>query len=104
VDTPTEAAAIIKANKDLGLSSGTLFAVPVPANQAAASDEINQAISRALKEMNEAKVKGKDATPFLLKRVAELTQGKSLASNIALVKNNATFGAKMAVELYKLQK
>ena len=63
---------------------------------------INDAIEKALKMADEAHVKGKDITPFLLKTIVELTGGDSLESNIKLVLNNARLGAKIASELCKL--
>jgi pseudouridine-5'-phosphate glycosidase len=104
VNTATEGAAIIKANSVLGLQSGMIFAVPVPKEESADIAEISQAIEQALAEMKREGVSGKNSTPFLLKRVAELTSGKSLAANIALVKSNARYGSSMAVELAKLNK
>ena len=58
--------------------------------------------SNALKEAEENGIKGKDVTPFLLGKVKELTEGKSLEANIELVYNNARVGAKIAVELNNL--
>ena len=63
---------------------------------------INNAIDKAISEANEAGIKGKETTPFLLAKVKELTGGDSLESNINLVYNNARLGAKIAVELAKI--
>jgi pseudouridine-5'-phosphate glycosidase len=60
---------------------------------------IDSAINQALAEMKEQGVAGKESTPFLLARVAELTGGDSLASNIQLVFNNARLAAKIAIAL-----
>ena len=65
-------------------------------------DVINNAIDTAIKEAEENGIKGKETTPFLLAKVAELTGGDSLASNIELVFNNAKVAAQTAVELAKL--
>lgn len=62
---------------------------------------INGIIDNALAEAVEKGIAGKNVTPFLLGKVKELTEGKSLDANIALVKNNARVGAKIAVELNK---
>ena len=62
---------------------------------------IDQAIEQAIKECNEKGIHGKETTPFLLARVAELTGGNSLASNIQLVFNNAKVAAQTAVEYCK---
>ena len=65
-------------------------------------DIIDNAIENALKEMDELGIKGKESTPFLLKRITELTGGDSLESNIELVLNNARVGANIAKEYSKL--
>lgn len=58
-------------------------------------------MSKALVECSEKGVKGKEITPFLLSRIKDITEGKSLETNIALVKNNAELAAKIAVSLSK---
>jgi len=102
IDTPLELAKALKTKWDLGLNGGVVVANPIPADQAMDDDEINDAIDRALAEMNEKGIKGKESTPFLLARVAELTGGDSLASNIQLVYNNAKVAAQAAVKLAEL--
>ncbi|KAI7851035.1 Indigoidine synthase A family protein [Circinella umbellata] len=101
VDNPSEAANIIFANHTLELNSGMVFAVPIPEDQAADTQSIQRFIDIAIAEARSNDISGKDETPFLLKRIAELTKGESLAANIALIKNNARVGAKIAVELSK---
>lgn len=100
--TPQEAAAIIKAKKDLNLSGGILVSNPVPEEFSLPHEFIDKIIDQAVREADEAGVKGKDVTPFLLKRVVELSGGKSLDTNIDLVLNNAVLGAQIALELSKL--
>ncbi|KAG7023836.1 psuG [Cucurbita argyrosperma subsp. argyrosperma] len=90
------------ANMNLGLGSGILISVPIPKEHSASGSLIENAIQSALQEAREKNIVGNAETPFLLKRVNELTQGASLASNIALVKNNALVGARIAVALAKL--
>ena len=63
---------------------------------------VNAAIEKALKMADEAGVKGKDITPFLLKTIVDLTGGDSLESNIRLVLNNAALGSEIAKELTRL--
>lgn len=63
-------------------------------------EKINEAIEKALVEAEEKEIHGKETTPFLLSKVLEVTDGKSLESNIALVKNNARLGAEVAKYLY----
>ncbi|KAI9276925.1 indigoidine synthase A family protein [Phascolomyces articulosus] len=101
IDNASEAADIIYSNHMLELDSGMVFAVPIPKEQAADTQAIQQAIVTAITEARSNGISGKDETPFLLKRISELTKGESLAANIALVKNNAKIGAKIAVELSK---
>ena len=103
-DTPEEAASIIKAKMDLGLSGGILISNPVPEEFALPHDYIDSIVEQAVREAEEQGIRGKDSTPFLLKRIVELTGGKSLEANIHLVVNNAKIGAKIAVELAKMRR
>lgn len=102
VNSPKEVAEIIKAKRDAHLDGGMLVANPIPEEYAMDSKIINSAIEKALKMADEAHVKGKDVTPFLLKTIVELTGGDSLESNIKLVLNNAKLGAAIASELSRL--
>ncbi|HOY69057.1 MAG TPA: pseudouridine-5'-phosphate glycosidase [Candidatus Ozemobacteraceae bacterium] len=95
-DEPRPLAAMIRKHWDLGLGSGVLVANPIPGDSEYAGDEINQAIEAALKEADAKGVQGAATTPFLLERVYQLTQGKSLTANIALVKNNALLASQLA--------
>ncbi|KAJ8770923.1 hypothetical protein K2173_022095 [Erythroxylum novogranatense] len=104
VDSPEDCARLIDANIQLKLGTGTLIAVPIPKEHAASGNVIEFAIQTALREAREKNVTGCAETPFLLARVNELTEGASLASNIALVKNNALVGAKIAAALTQLRK
>ncbi|KAG7669612.1 hypothetical protein Ndes2437B_g05795 [Nannochloris sp. 'desiccata'] len=99
-----EIAAAIHAADNLKLDSGMVIGVPIPEEYAAAGAEVENAIETALTEAGESKVKGNDVTPFLLKRIRELTEGRSLTANIHLVKSNAAVGARIAAELVKLKK
>ncbi|XP_061629820.1 uncharacterized protein zgc:136858 isoform X6 [Phyllopteryx taeniolatus] len=85
----------------LGLHSGVLIAVPIPQEYAAAGQQIERAIQTALAETNARGITGKDVTPNILQRVNELTQGKSLQANIALIHNNAKVGSQIAGVLSK---
>jgi len=98
VDSAEEGAALFEACRALGLG-GCLLGVPVPAAAEAEGARIERAIERALAEAEEQGVAGSRSTPFMLRRVKELTGGASLETNIALVKNNAAFGAAVAVAL-----
>ncbi|MCA1064103.1 pseudouridine-5'-phosphate glycosidase [Rossellomorea sp. AcN35-11] len=101
VDSPEETADILRAKWDLGLKGGVVIANPIPSENAMDENEMNRIINRALEEADDQGIAGKDATPFLLGKVKELTDGKSLTANIALVKNNARVGADIAVQYAK---
>ncbi|GAA5804549.1 pseudouridine-5'-phosphate glycosidase [Helicostylum pulchrum] len=104
VNNTLDAAKIILANHELELQSGMVFACPIPNESAADAKLIQNAIDTAISEARSSNVCGKDETPFLLKRISELTKGESLTANIALVKNNAKIGGQIAVQLAKLNK
>ncbi|GAV89177.1 Indigoidine_A domain-containing protein [Cephalotus follicularis] len=103
IDSPEECAQLIDASMKLKLGTGILIAIPIPREHAASGNVIETAIQNALREARDRNITGNAETPFLLKRVNELTGGASLASNIALMKNNALVGAKIAVALAKLR-
>ncbi len=102
VDSPEELAAVFQASKKMGLKGGMLVTNPIPEEYAMPLDVINAAIDQAIRECGEKGIHGKDTTPFLLARVAELTGGDSLASNIRLVYNNAQVAARTAAAFCKL--
>ena len=97
IDTPEELAKVFKAQNDLGMKGGMLVTNPIPEEYAMPLETINAAIDQAIAESVEKGIHGKETTPFLLARVAELTGGNSLASNIRLVFNNAKVAAQTAV-------
>lgn len=98
-DSPEEVAAMLRTKWDLGLRGGAVIANPIPEEDALDSEFINGIIQEALAEAEAKGIAGKNVTPFLLGKVKELTEGKSLDANIALVKHNARVGAKIAVAL-----
>ena len=102
MDTPQELAAAFKAQNDMALGGGMLVTNPIPEEYAMPLDTINSAIDQAIAECNAQGIHGKETTPFLLARVAELTGGDSLASNIQLVYNNAKLAAQTAAAYCKL--
>ena len=73
--------------------------VPIPSALAAEGKQIEDAVQQSIEESQKKGLAGAETTPFLLKRIQELTEGKSLAANIALIKNNAAVGAQIAVAL-----
>lgn len=97
LDTPAELAAAWRASRDMGLQGGMLVCNPIPEAYSMPKAVIDRAIDTAIAECNEKGIHGKATTPFLLARVAELTGGDSLASNIRLVFNNAKVAAQTAV-------
>ncbi len=96
LDSPEELAATFNAQQKMGLKGGMLVTNPIPEEYSMDPDVINGAIDKALSECVEQGIHGKDTTPFLLARVAEITGGNSLASNIKLVFNNAALAARTA--------
>ena len=103
VDSPAEIAAVMHARWDLGIAGGVSIANPVPQEQEIPADRIAGIIEQALSEMNAAGITGKETTPYLLGRIVELTDGESLRTNIALVRNNARLGAQVAIEYAALR-
>eukprot|EP00931_Biecheleriopsis_adriatica_P063617 TRINITY_DN38565_c0_g1_i1.p1 TRINITY_DN38565_c0_g1~~TRINITY_DN38565_c0_g1_i1.p1 ORF type:complete len:312 (+),score=71.46 TRINITY_DN38565_c0_g1_i1:26-961(+) len=104
VDGPDQAAGLLASQLQLGLTSGMVLAVPVPAALAAEAAQVEEATRTAVQESETQGVRGNEVTPFLLKRINELTGGESLRANIALVKHNAEVGAAVALELSKLRR
>ncbi|MFC3834000.1 MULTISPECIES: pseudouridine-5'-phosphate glycosidase [Deinococcus] len=97
VATPDEAARVLRAKWALGLSGGVLLANPVPEADEIPAAEMATHIDRALADMDARGLTGKDTTPYLLGRIVELTEGRSLVTNIALVRHNAAVAAQVAV-------
>lgn len=99
VDSAAEVAAAMRIKRELGLDGGMVIANPIPAEHALANSEIDKYIDEAIAEMNAQGVTGKDTTPFLLARIAERTEGRSLEANVQLVLNNARLAADIAAAL-----
>jgi pseudouridine-5'-phosphate glycosidase len=99
VDTAAEVAAALNVKRETGLSGGMVVANPIPVEHALDDDEIGVVIDEAIREMERLGITGKDTTPFLLARIAERTDGRSLAANIELVVNNAKLAAEIATAL-----
>ena len=97
-----DAARIVKAKRDLGLDGGVLITNPIPEEYSMDPSIINKAIEEALAEMDEKGIHGKECTPFLLAKIADITGGNSLDSNIRLVFNNAAVGSEIAKAYAKL--
>lgn len=101
VDSPEEVAAMVKTKWELGIRGGVLLTNPIPEKDAMDREIIDEAIEEALKESKKLGIHGKESTPFLLDKVLKVTEGKSLQANMALVKNNALVGAKVALAMAK---
>ena len=99
LDSPKEIADFAKAHWELGMKSAILVTNPVPKNNAIPKSEMDPIISKASAEAIEKGIHGQVLTPFLLGRISELTQGKSLRTNLALLLNNARLAAQIAGEM-----
>jgi pseudouridylate synthase len=99
MDDATTQARFIRTKWQLGMQGGVVISNPVPEENEIPADQINAIIDQALQDARTQGIEGKATTPFLLKRINELTAGKSLVTNIALVKNNARVGAQLAIAL-----
>ena len=99
-ETTDEIASIIKAKHDLGLEGGVVIANPIPEEDELNKDYIDGIVQDAVKEAEENGIGGKDSTPFLLGKIVEKTEGKSLEANIKLVYNNAKVGSQIAVDYF----
>ena len=101
-NTPNEVARLFIAHQELGLQSAILVANPVPESDEIPNNIIDKYINLALIECSEKKIVGKKVTPFLLTRIAELSNGESLKTNIVLALNNVNLGVQIAKQLLKI--
>lgn len=99
LDDAAAIAAFARAKHDLGIDSATLVCNPIPAADEIPAAEMAAYIARAVGEAAEAGIAGKAVTPWLLDRLYGITEGKSLAANVALVTNNARLASEIAVAL-----
>ncbi|MBB5755072.1 pseudouridine-5'-phosphate glycosidase [Prosthecomicrobium pneumaticum] len=99
IDDAAGIAAFAAARRRLGLAGGMLVANPVPAEAEIPAAEMEVFIAAAIAEAERRGVRAKAVTPFVLQHLFEITAGRSLATNIALVKNNARLAAEIAVAL-----
>lgn len=102
IDSAKDIARLIHTKFELGLNGGVLVANPIPKNMSMDKAIIDAAINEAISEMNTMGITGKETTPYLLSKIASITDGKSLESNIALVYNNCKLGAEISVEISKM--
>jgi pseudouridine-5'-phosphate glycosidase len=99
VDSAEEVAEIARARDALGLSAAVLVTVPVPLADELPAEQADEAIAEAVREADECGLRGAAVTPFLLARIAELTDGRSLRANRSLLINNARVAARIAISL-----
>ena len=101
--TPLEIAKIIKAKRDFKIDGGVLITNPISEKDSLDEKTINDIIDKSIIEMNNLGIKGKEETPYLLSKIAELSNGESLEANIKLILNNAKLGSLIAKEYAKIR-
>ncbi len=99
INTPQEIAHVLQTKFDLGLNGGMLITNPIPKAYSMKSEIIDKIIDEAILEMDKLDIKGKEQTPYLLGKIVELSKGKSLESNIALVYNNCKLASQIGFYL-----
>ena len=102
VETPVEAARFVHEHWHLGLRGGVLVTVPLPAKEALTDEEIDMAVRQAEEEARARGVRGPEVTPYVLAALARVTNGRSIRANLALLRQNARFAARLALELARL--
>ncbi|KAJ3580244.1 hypothetical protein NPX13_g319 [Xylaria arbuscula] len=102
VQDEEHAAAILLAQERLKIETGLLMANPVPVEHEIPGSELNAIIERAVREANEQGAHGNENTPFILRRIRELTNGRSVPANKALVRSNVERAAKLAAAVSRL--
>jgi|SRR5688572_28014966 len=100
VDSPEEVAQIFRAQQALGMESSLLVTVPVPEEFEVPATDLERALNAALREAESQHVAGRELTPFLLSRMAQISEGATLKANIALLENNAHVAAEIASALH----
>ncbi len=100
METPSEIAELLKAKWAMDLKGGAVIANPIPEEFSMDPEVISGVIETALKEMNAKGIKGKESTPFLLSKIAELSSGNSLHSNVELVFNNVKLASEISKSFY----
>ena len=99
MDSAAEIAAAHRMRATLGLPGGQLIANPIPERHEIDRETMGPIIARAQSDANDHGIAGKEVTPYLLQRIYELTEGRSLAANIGLVENNARLASEIALQL-----
>ena len=101
-DSPAEVMQLFRAQRELGIESALLVAVPVPVEAEVPQEILNKILDDSLREAENSNIGGRDLTPFLLARMAHWSEGATLRANIALLENNARVAAQIASELSQL--
>jgi pseudouridine-5'-phosphate glycosidase len=101
IDSAQEVALLAQFHWNMGMQSSILVALPPPADIAMESSVVETAIQTALAEAKDKNIHGQSVTPFLLRRVSELTRGASLIANLGLLRNNARVAAEIANFIYR---
>lgn len=99
VDSAEEVVDLFRAQQALGIKSALLVTVPVPDGFEVPAPELEAALSAALNEAEHERVGGRELTPFLLSRMSQASEGKTLKANIALLENNARVAARIAAAI-----
>lgn len=94
---------IIDAQSRLGISSGLLFANPIPEKHSIAKARMDAVIAQALEEAEVLGINGNEVTPFVLEQIRILTQGDATVANRSLIESNVIRGTKVAVELATME-
>jgi pseudouridine-5'-phosphate glycosidase len=102
VEDAAEVARLVATQRALGLETGVLVTVPLPEAIALPADEVAAAVERAEADAHEAGIHGPASTPFVLSRVAQLTEGRSVAANLEIIRRDAFMAGRIAVELAAL--
>jgi pseudouridine-5'-phosphate glycosidase len=97
-DSPEEVTRLFRTQGELGIESALLVTVPVPEEAEVPQETLKRILDQSLAEAEESNVTGRDLTPFLLARMAQLSEGATLRANIALLENNARVAARIARE------
>jgi pseudouridine-5'-phosphate glycosidase len=99
VDDATGAARLIDNQRRLGLDTGVLITVPLPAHIALPADEVDAAVGQAEADAEAAGIHGPASTPFVLGRVAEITKGRSVRANLEIIRRDAAVAGQIAIAL-----
>jgi len=98
-DTPEEVVTLFRTQRELGVAGALLVTVPVPVESEIPRDTLNRILDQSLRDAEQSKITGRDLTPFLLARMARLSEGATLGANIALLENNARVAGLIAAAL-----